>query len=96
MRAVDAPRHPFFHQEALQVGRVVAQVDRWYLDGDQRAVLAIGGQIDVAAAAGMDFSDDPVAVESHPRVQKRRAAAILRLPEDVARCAAGSSSMRTI
>ena len=82
--AVDAPGDPFFHHESLQVGRVVAQVDRRNLDGDQRAVRAIDGQVDVASAAAVDFPDDLIPVQHHSRFQQRRARQFRRLPDDFA------------
>ena len=60
VRTVDAPGDPFFHHEALQIGGVVAQVDRRDLDRDQRVGVGIDRQINVASAAGVQFPDDSV------------------------------------
>ncbi|MNZ48412.1 hypothetical protein D3C78_661580 [compost metagenome] len=70
--AVDAPGDPLLGQQALQVGDVVAQVDGRRLEDDWRLAGLIHGQVDVAAAAGVHFPDDPVAIEAHPRIQQRR------------------------
>ncbi len=84
MRAVDAPGDPLLHHESLQIGRIVAQVDRRNLDGDQRIGFGIDREIDVASAAGVQFPDDSVAVEHHPRVQQRRQRQFGRWPENLA------------
>ena len=61
---VDAPRDPFLHPEALQVGWIGAQVDRRRLNRDGVAVGGVDRQIDMAPAAGVDFADDLVAVDN--------------------------------
>ena len=76
MRAVDAPRHPFLHQEALQIGGIVAQVDRRNLQRDDGVGLDVDGEIDVAAAGAVQLPHDAVAVEHHRALPAAAAAAI--------------------
>ena len=85
MRAVDAPRGPFFHHEALEIGRVAAQVDRGNFQGDQRVGFDIDRQINVAAAAGVHLSDDTVSIEHHPCVEQRRRRQLELLAEQFVR-----------
>ena len=89
MRAVDPPRHPLLHHEPLQVGGVVAQVDRGDFDGHHGVGLDVDGEIDVAAAGAVQFADDPVAVEHRPRFQQRRQRQFARLAEHLAGGAVG-------
>ena len=89
MRAVDPPRHPLLHHEPLQVGGIVAQIDRRDLDGDHGVGLDVDGEIDVAAAGAVQFADDPVTVEHRPRLQQRRQRQFARLPEHFAGGAVG-------
>src|SRR5438045_1290987 len=63
MRTIDTPGRPFFHQESLEVSRVVAQVDRWNFNNDQGVIFGVDSQIDVASAAAVELSDN-----SRPRV----------------------------
>ena len=61
------------------------------------SVSRVDGQIDVAAAAAMDFPDDPVAVEHHPRLQQRRQRQFGTSDRRSRRLARrGTASMRTI
>ncbi len=72
MRAVDAASDPFLHHESLQIDRVVAQIDRRRLDRDKCPGFGLDRQIDVATAAGVQFPDDPVAVEQAAWLEQRR------------------------
>ena len=89
MGAVDAPGHPFLHHEPLQIGGIAAQVDGRNLDGDHRAIRAVDRQVDVAAAAAVDFPDDLVAVQHRSRLRQRRARQLGRLPDNLAALAVG-------
>ena len=89
MRAVDPPRHPLLHHEPLQIGGIVAQIDRRNLDGDHGVGFDVDGEIDVAAAGAVQFPDDPVAVEHRPRFQQRRQRQFMRLREHFAGRAVG-------
>src|SRR5207237_904378 len=68
MRAIDAPSRPFFHQESLEVSRIVAQVDRWNFYDDQGVIFGVDGQIDMASAAAVYLSNNSISVENHSRV----------------------------
>src|ERR1043165_2575791 len=72
MRTVDAAGHPFLHEESFEVGRVIAQIDRWNFDDNQGVIFGVDSQIDVASAAAVDLSDNAISVENHSRGQKRR------------------------
>ena len=96
MRAVDPPRHPFLHHEALEIGRVVAQVDRRDLDGDHVLGLDVDGQIDVAAAGAVQFPDDPVAVEHRRASSSGGSGSSCGWPNTSLAAPSGGSSTRTI
>ncbi len=87
MGVVDPPRDPFFHHEALQVGWIIAQIDRRNLDRYRSFGVRVDAEIDVAPTAAVDFPDDAVAVEQHPRLQQRRQRQLQGLSEHVARFA---------
>jgi hypothetical protein len=84
MRAVDPPRHPLLHHEPLQIGGIVAQIDRRNLDGDHGVGFDVDGEIDVAAAGAVQFAHDPVAIEHRARLQQRRQRQFMRLREHFA------------
>ena len=72
VRAVDAPRDPLFHHEAVEAGVVLRQIDGRHLQHDAGAGVDLGGQVDVAARAGVQLALDAVAVELVARLQQRR------------------------
>ncbi len=62
VRTVDAARHPFLHQEAFDVGRIALQVGGGRLDHQPLPAVGVMRQVDVAAAAAVQFAHDPVAI----------------------------------
>ena len=72
MRAVDAPRDPLLHHEPSQPGGVAARVGGGNLEDDRVAGFDVRDEMEMGAAGDMQLADDPVAVEHHPRVQRRR------------------------
>ena len=70
--AVDALSDPLLHQEALEVRRVAALVDRRRLDDERRVGLLVEREVDVAARARVQLAHDLVSLEAHARFEKRR------------------------
>ena len=62
----------FFHQEALEIGLIAAQIGRRDLDDDELLGLGVDREIDVAAARAMHLPDDAIAVEFHACFEERR------------------------
>src|SRR5207237_7299547 len=80
---VDSPRDPLLHHEPLQIAGIATQVDRSDFDDDYVVTLDIDGQINVAAVAAVNLAKNFIAIEAHPRFQKRRKRQFRRLPENL-------------
>ena len=68
--AVDAASRPFLVQEAIDVFRVVAVVDRGRLQDHLLVGVAVPCQVDLGALAGMQFANDFIAVQHHAGFQR--------------------------
>ena len=71
MGAAHAARDPLLHHEAVERRFILGQVDAGCLQDHLLAVVEVGGQVDVAAVAGVQFALDAVAVEHGPRREHR-------------------------
>ncbi len=69
---IDASCHPVLREETFQVLHIPLQVHRGRFDDDRCVAVIIGGEVDMAAAAGVDFSHDGVAVEFGSRLKDGR------------------------
>ena len=82
MHAVHAAGDPFLEQQAFEIRTVVAQVQGRGLEHQPFAAVLVLGQVHMAAAAGMQFAQDAVAVEARRRLQQRRQGEFFELALD--------------
>ena len=89
MGVVDTAGDPFLHHETAQIIGVAAQVERRDFQDDCFESIDILGEIDVAAAAGVQGAQDSITLEHRARFQQRRKLPFQRLIKDFGGVAVG-------